>query len=133
MQEYTQRSAQRGANGGAATLPTVEELQQIITDLGRDDDDAVRSHMRASLQSFEQLRRIEQLRVMEENSRLRLSPSEEEKSAARILPAKAGDHIASVGCDVGLDQSADAEEEGEEEEVEEDSGIQFSPNQVDEF
>ena len=29
MQEYIRRSAQRGANGGAVILPTIEELQMV--------------------------------------------------------------------------------------------------------
>lgn len=49
LQEYTQRSAQREAKGEAATLPTVVELKQMITDLVDGDDGAVRSHMRAFL------------------------------------------------------------------------------------
>lgn len=48
LQEYTQQSAQREANGDAATLLTIEELQQMITDLVDGDDDAVRSHIRSA-------------------------------------------------------------------------------------
>lgn len=131
MQDYIQRSAQREANGEVATLPTVEGLQQMIADLSDGDDNVVRSYIRDSLRSFEQLRRIEQLRAMEEKTRLRLRPSEEEES---MPSAEAGEIIASDGGDLDLDQLSYSEEEvEEEEEEEEDSGIRFSPSQVDEI
>lgn len=129
MQEYIEQSAQREANGEAATIPTPEELQQMIADLSDGYDNPVRGYIRASIQSFEQLRRIEQLRVMEEESRPRPGLSEEEEAGARMPSAEAGDMIASVGGDVDLDQLADAEEEEEEEDIK----IQLSPSPVDEF
>ena len=68
----------------------------MVGDLNDGDDNPVRGYIRASIQSSEQLRRIEQLRAMEV-SRLRPSPIVEENSATRSCD----------GVNIDLDQLAE--------------------------
>lgn len=64
-QAYIQQCLRTEANGEAAILPSPEELDLILADLGSGSS-AGRSYIRAFYQSFEQFRRIEQLRATEE-------------------------------------------------------------------
>lgn len=110
QQAYIQQCLRTEANGEAAILPSPEELDLMLADLGS----ACQSYIRAFNQSFEQFRRIEQLRATEQSRPIEEFPetelaSESESGRIQFSPCQVDKFLQTLAR-VGMSTLEESEE-----------------------